>query len=892
MNRSSTAPSHEGECCHLGVPALPRPASTEALPEHMCVVNAQGVVQGVDAAWNAFVDAEYAGPREILVGANYLAGCDSICGPTRKSGCEFAAGVRTVLSGHRDRFTMEYPCLTPSAERWFEATVARLPGDKDLYVIAHRDVTAPHRGDQDLQRFRMVMNVAGDAIFLIDYSAMAVVDVNEAACRMLGYVPSDLLSLAPEAIFCKPRGELEREWRELQGGRGEAHIHDAHLIRADGTHIAVEIRHDAVQLGDQILIAAVARDVSARVRAESALKVQVLQQRLLAQFGQLALEGPPLGELMTQAATILGVGLRADMHRLLIADPDERTLLQVAGAGWDEAWMREPVFDAIVETEDHFVIGTREAITIDDFDCDSRLRRSPILVAHGARSAVEVLICGNAGPYGVIGAYDRAPGRFDGASANFVQSISNTLAAVIDRNHVEARLSHMAQFDALTALPNRAMFMERLNNAVLRVRSGEQKLYAVLFLDFDHFKLINDTLGHDAGDELLRQVAARLKSALRGSDAGGEEITANLVARFGGDEFLVLLNNLSIPLDASRIAERLLNTMAPPYDIFGNEVRSTASVGVVTSEAGEASAEEVIRNADVAMYEAKRSGRGCTVVFNEAMHTRLTRRVAIETSLRRAIGTSELYLVYQPIVELNSGRMVSAEALVRWNHPTLGAITPSEFIPIAEESDLIVALGKWVLLEACMTMAKWRHIDPQRAPTTISVNVSRAELALGKGLLEHVQTTLEAAGLAPRHLLLEVTEREVMRDPEGARDLLRRLRQLGIRLAMDDFGTGTSSLAALREFPFDTIKIDRSFLTNLGTNPDVMAVIHATVNLVENLGMSSSAEGVEEASQVAVLQSLGCQFAQGYLFSAPVTADRLLASLEPAAGENTLTVVG
>jgi len=858
----------------------------------MCVVNAQGVVQAVDVAWSAFVDARYAGPKEVLVGNNYLAGCDSICGPTRKSGCEFAAGVRTVLGGHRDRFTMEYPCHTPTAERWFEATVARLPGDKDLYVIAHRDVTVAHRGDQDLQRFRTAMNVAGDAIFLIDYSAMSVVDVNNAACRMLDYVPSDLLCLAPEAIFSKPRGDLEREWRKLQGGGGEAHIHDAQLIRADGTHIAVEIRHDAVQLGNQILIAAVARDVSARVRAENALKVQVLQQRLLAQFGQLALEGPPLGELMTQAAIILGVGLQTDMHRLLITDPDERTLRQVAGAGWDEAWTREPVFDAIVETEDHFVIGTREAITIEDFECGSRLRRSPILVAHGARSAVEVLICGNAGPYGVIGAYDRAPGRFDGASANFVQSISNTLAAVIDRNHVEARLSHMAQFDALTALPNRAMFMEGLNNAVMRVRSGEQRLYAVLFLDFDRFKLINDTLGHDAGDELLRQVARRLKGALRAADAIGEEITANLVARFGGDEFLILLNNLRIPPDARQIAERLLNTMTPPYDIFGTEVRSTASVGVVTSDSGESSAEEIIRNADVAMYEAKRSGRGCTVIFNEAMHTRLTRHVAIETSLRRAIGTPELHLVYQPIVELNSGRMVSAEALVRWDHPMLGAIAPSEFIPIAEESDLIVVLGNWVRREACMTMAKWRRLDPRRAPSTVSVNVSRAELALGKGLLQNVRATLEAVGLAPQHLLLEVTEREVMRDSQGARELLLELRRLGIRLAMDDFGTGTSSLAALTEFPFDTIKMDRSFLTNLGTNPDVMAVINATINLVANLGMSSLAEGVEDANQAAVLQSLGCHFAQGYLFSRPVKADRLLTSLESAVEERTLAVVG
>ncbi len=877
--------------CHLRESAPLNRASTASLPEHLCVVNAQGVVQAVDAAWSAFVDARYAGPKEILVGNNYLAGCDSICAPARKNGCEFAAGVRKVLSGRLDRFAMEYPCHTPSLECWFEATVARLPGDKDLYVISHRDVTASRRDDLDLQRFRKAMNVAGDAIFLIDYSAKRVVDVNETACRMLDYVPAELLNLAPEAIFCKSRGELEREWCELRSGSGKSHILDARLIRADGSFVAVEIHHDAVQVGSQIFIATVARDVSARLQVENALKVQLLQQRLLAQFGQMALESSTVDELMGQAARILGIGLQADMHRLLISDPDGRTLHQVAGAGWDEEWTRAPVFDAIVETEDHFVIGTREAITIDDFDCTNRVRRSPIMAAHGVRSAVEVLICGTAGPYGVIGAYDRTPGCFDGASANFVQSISNTLAAVIDRNHVEKRLSQLAQFDALTALPNRALFMERLHDAAVRIRSGEQSLYAVLFLDVDRFKLINDTLGHNAGDELLRQVGTRLKGALRARDVIGSDVNTNLVARFGGDEFVVLLNDLSNTADASRIADRLLHAMAPPYDIFGIEVRSTASVGVVSSETGTTSAEDVIRNADVAMYEAKRSGRGRTVVFNEAMHIQLTRHVAIETSLRGAIGSAQLHLVYQPIVELNSLRMVSAEALVRWNHPTLGAITPSEFIPIAEESDLIVALGKWVLREACMTMVKWRHTDPARAPRTISVNVSRAELALGRGLLDSVQSTLADVGLPPQHLQLEVTEREVMRDPEGARELLRELRRLGIRLAMDDFGTGTSSLAALRDFPFDTIKIDRSFLTNLGTNPDVMAVIHATVNLVKNLGMSSLAEGVEEADQAAILQSLGCQFAQGYLFSRPVTADRLLTALNPAARGRPLAVV-
>jgi predicted signal transduction protein with EAL and GGDEF domain len=348
----------------------------------------------------------------------------------------------------------------------------------------------------------------------------------------------------------------------------------------------------------------------------------------------------------------------------------------------------------------------------------------------------------------------------------------------------------------------------------------------------------------------------------------------------GGDEFLILLDDLKIPGEACGIAERLLNNLAPAHQIFGSEVHATASVGIVTSDVCATSAEEIVRNADVAMYEAKRAGRACSVVFNEAMHVRLTRHAMIETSLRRAIGTPELFLVYQPIIELSSGRMVSVEALARWHHPILGAVPPSEFIPIAEGSGLIVAIGEWVLTEACQAMRSWLKQNPLRAPETVSVNVSRAELALGARLIERLHSTLRDVGLPAERLQLEVTEREVMRNPKASLEALHGLRSLGVKLAMDDFGTGTSSLAFLSEYPFDTIKIDRSFLKHLTTSRDVLAVIHATVNLVGNLDMVCVAEGVEESSHVAVLQSLGCHCGQGYLFSRPVTAEQLLNALE------------
>jgi diguanylate cyclase (GGDEF)-like protein/PAS domain S-box-containing protein len=450
---------------------------------------------------------------------------------------------------------------------------------------------------------------------------------------------------------------------------------------------------------------------------------------------------------------------------------------------------------------------------------------------------------------------------------------------ISQRKALESELSAAAHSDKLTGLANRTSFMERLQAVVNRVRAGAPLGFAVLFLDFDNFKLINDAIGHDAGDELLRQIAARLRSSLRARESTGPDDDGTLIARFGGDEFLVLLTGTNVCRAAAGIAERLLNSLAPAYAIMGRDVHSTASIGIVTSEHGLESAEAVVRNADVAMYEAKRLGRACSVVFNEEMHTRLARQVTIEGALRKALGTSQLSVVYQPIVELETGRVVSAEALARWNHPLLGAVSPAEFIPVAEERGLIVPLGQWVLSEACHALAEWRRRDPRRAPATVSVNLSRAELALGERLLGRVQETLRSTGLPASCLQLEVTEREVMRDSAASLQLMRDLQALGVHMAMDDFGTGTSSLACLRDYPFDTIKIDRSFINSLTAGPDMLAVIHATLTLVANLGRAGVAEGVETAAQVAILQSLGCRYAQGYYFSRPVSAEQLLATL-------------
>jgi diguanylate cyclase (GGDEF)-like protein len=388
--------------------------------------------------------------------------------------------------------------------------------------------------------------------------------------------------------------------------------------------------------------------------------------------------------------------------------------------------------------------------------------------------------------------------------------------------------------------------------------------------------LVNDTLGHDAGDELLRQIARRLRGALRMGDAPSRQARANLISRFGGDEFLVLLNELRAAEDAVRVAERLLNALAPSYRIFEHEVHSMASVGIVTGNQRSGSAEEVVRNADVAMYEAKRAGRGCSVLFSEAMHERMARHLAIETSLRRAIGSDELTLRYEPVIELHTGRHSFLKARLHWNHPAMGAIAPGEFMPIAEESGLMAALGQWTLEQACREVAGRGSPGGDGTLPKVSLKVSRSQIAGADRLADQIWGALLSASLPPQCLQIEISEHEVIRHAAEVRRLVGRLAKEGIHFALVEFGAGHGSLALLREVAFNVIEIDRSFAQQLQTGHVGLAVTGATLSLVRNLGKLSVAAGVDEPAHVAILQSLGCDCATGPLFGEPLRLERLV----------------
>jgi diguanylate cyclase (GGDEF)-like protein/PAS domain S-box-containing protein len=449
-----------------------------------------------------------------------------------------------------------------------------------------------------------------------------------------------------------------------------------------------------------------------------------------------------------------------------------------------------------------------------------------------------------------------------------ITGVTGTLVDVTDRKLLAEQLLHHAFHDALTGLSNRTLFIERVTHTLARA-GRVPTAHAVLFLDLDNFKKVNDSLGHAAGDDLLRGVAQRLVSSVRGSDT---------VARLGGDEFAILLEDLVQPDDAFTTTERILETLREPILVQGKEVFVGASIGIAPLGRKVDSADTLLRNADIAMYAAKRQGRGGYVVFSDGMDTATRHRLELEADLYRAIGRDELVAMYQPTVEVGTGRIIGAEALVRWQHPTRGLIHPAEFIGIAEETGLIVAIGKWVLQTACRDGRRWQESSPSHAALSVAVNISARQLQDAQ-LVEDVAAILDACRLDPAALTLEITESVAMQNTEATIARLGALKALGVRLAIDDFGTGYSSLSYLQRFPIDILKIDRAFVKGIAENDDDEALAHTIVQLARTLRLKTVAEGIETYEQLERLRALGCDYGQGYYFARPMPGEQLAAML-------------
>jgi diguanylate cyclase (GGDEF)-like protein/PAS domain S-box-containing protein len=683
-----------------------------------------------------------------------------------------------------------------------------------------------------LKRLALVAERSSNAVMLAD-ADHTVVWVNAAFTSITGFTEQE--SLGQRLGILLSRGSADpvafNEFvQAVAQGRALKREINIRAVNGDARWALVDLQplhDDAGVLTGWVLVATDLTDLRA-------------QQQLL----RLAIDGAGLGTWQWEVRS------RA-MHC-------NARLLEIMGYASDQITMTDRGWHALIHPDD---LGPWIAAVKAQLRDPSAPLRMSVRMRHGKGRWVWILFVG-----AVV----------DHATDGLAMRMAGVAMDVQVQKAMEHELRVAARTDVLTQLPNRNVLLEAVELAIQRRRAQPGYQFAILFMDFDRFKQVNDTLGHSVGDALLRQIALRLQDSLRPGDSLIHTSDfAHIAARIGGDEFVVLLDDIRGDLDAEIVASRLIEVLSLPYAIGTHRVMSSASIGIVTSGHAADDADSVLRDADIAMYEAKRTGRARYVMFEPSMRQQVNASASLENDLRQALENQELFVVYQPLVNLRSGVFTGVEALLRWRHPHRGLVSPVEFIPIAEACGLIGNLGQFVLQTACGAFAQMPFVTAQDGSPTLAVNLSRAQL-LQPGLVADVQDAMRANGLAPQQLVLEVTESLAAQD-ERVLETLHAIRELGVALSLDDFGTGYSSLSCLHALPVNFVKVDRSFVSQAQTSDYHRVLIEATIRMAQTLGLGTVAEGIETPGQAELMAALGCNKGQGYLYSRPLEALALVA---------------
>ena len=721
------------------------------------------------------------------------------------------------------------------------------------FLMRKRAERKQRRRAEDLQRFRAAMDMAHDAIYLIDRTSMRFLDVNSAGCSALGYTRAQLLAMGPHEVLTASREELELEYDKVIAHGAEGVRVETTYVRQDGTKGWTELFQRALRSGESWIIVATSRDITERRLSDQRQARHLRYQERVARFGQLALVKSDPAELIEKAAHAISEALTAEAVAYVDIESGTNQLMlrAVVAAGTDA----QPGALACGADDPIRKVLYSGYLVLTEGD------KLPFAWASELASAALIPVRSDEKVRGVLCVCFRQVNAFGAEEVNFVQAVSSVLSTALQRIDSEARLAYLAQFDPLTGLPNRALLADRFSQMIVQAKRRGSPL-AVLFIDLDEFKAVNDTLGHAGGDGLLRQVAARLQAAVR---------TGDTVARISGDEFAIVVADLLRPEDAALVAQKVIDNLAEPVQIQDSEVFVTASVGIAAFPADGADAETLIGAADAAMYRAKQSGRNAYQFFTAEINQRSRARVQLGSELRRALERDEFALYYQPKYRLRQRQVSGAEALLRWKHPERGMVPPEEFIPVLEETGLIVPVSEWVIERACRDVRAWRSAGFN---VPVSVNLSARQFRQ-PALHERIKNLVGASGVDPKLIELEITESQLMQDPHHAILVMRALCDAGMRIAIDDFGTGYSSLAYLTRFPIDALKIDRSFVQDMVRDKSDATIVRTIVEMAHTLGYTVIAEGVETEEQANLLHRLRCEQAQGYFFAQPMAADKL-----------------
>lgn len=754
----------------------------------------------------------------------HILGRDSLTGTDLASAALINGDIRWPLAkaGNHLAVSLARPDEQPLA---CQANIERLPDDHGWLLLLE-----PDAGRNDLgQNYELLFEQAVLGIYRSTPDGRFLM-ANPALAEMLGYAsPEELITAVNDIgaeIYSQP-GERQ-ELLDLLDQQGYLRNHEIRIRRRDGTLLWVSentrTRYNAD--GSINCYEGTLTDITDHKHMEEALLQSERRYRTLVDHSQ-------VGVFMSRDGTYVYVN-----HALA-------SLL-----GYEE--------DELIGTTYRDIFAPEELSAADERH-HRRKAGEPVEDSYEAR-----LICKD-GQSRVVVTVSAGKVIQDGE-----EMIMGTVRDITEQKRVERQLRHNATHDPLTGLPNRSLFIERLGKAMTYSMGTQRPTYAVLFLDLDGFKVVNDSLGHAAGDELLTEIAHRLRRCLRPWDT---------VARHGGDEFTVLVEQLDSLNDAIDVAQRIQHELSQPIRLHDHEIFTNVSIGIAPANPDYRTTDEILRDADTAMYRAKAQGKAVYVVFDNTMHELARRRLKLESELRQGLENGEFMPVFQPLIDLKSGKLKGFEALVRWNHPERGLLLPADFLQVAEETGLIIPLGWWMLETCCMRLSHWRHHFPAAADLSISVNVADRQFNHPE-LLNKVDRVLRNSGLPAEVLHLEITETVFMESPDHAGERLRELRALGVGLHMDDFGTGYSSLSHLSRYPLDTLKIDRAFVMDILTNPVHFSIVKTVIQLCRDLGLTAIAEGIETPEQKKALRKLKCHGGQGLLFSEPLDQPRVEAMLE------------